>query len=63
MSDNEILDYLIQHNYIVDAQDCLMKVFNTSRQIIDTNYNFETGMMAIRTPDNSFIFKWNLGKP
>jgi len=60
MTDNEIKKYLISHNYEVDAQDCLMKVLNTSHQIIDSDYNFDTGMMTITTPDNTFTFKWKL---
>lgn len=40
-----------------------MKVINTSHQIIDTDYNSETNMMTILTPENKFIFKWNLGSP
>lgn len=63
MVDTEIIEYLRKHNFTVDVQDCLMKVLNTSRQIIDTIYDFDTGMMTIKTPDHSFIFKWNLGKP
>lgn len=38
MSDEEIEEYLTRNNYAVDAQDCLMKVLNTSRQIIERNY-------------------------
>lgn len=63
MLDTEILDYLAKHNFAVDAQDCLMRVLNTSRQITERNYDFNTGMMTIRTADNVFTFKWNLGKP
>lgn len=62
MSDSQIIEYLKKHNYVVDAQDCLMKVLNTSRQIINADYNFQNGMMTLITPDNKFIFKWNLGK-
>ncbi len=63
MTDLEIKQYLDKNNWAVDAQDCLMKVLNTSRQILDTIYNFKTGMMTIITPSNKFTFKWNLGKP
>lgn len=63
MTDLEIKQYLDENNWSVNAQDCLMKVFNTSYQIISTKYNFKNGMMTIITPDNKFIFKWNLGKP
>jgi len=59
----EIKQYLDENNWSVNAQDCLIKVLNTSYQIIKADYNFENGMMTIVTPDNKFIFKWNLGKP
>lgn len=58
MSDIEINEYLSKHNFAVNAQDCLMKVFNTSKQIVDSNYDFITGMMTIKTPDNVFTFRW-----
>lgn len=63
MTDPQIKQYLDENNWSVDAQDCLMKVLNTSSQIISGKYNFKNGMMTIITPDNKFIFKWNLGKP
>lgn len=40
-----------------------MNMFNTSHQIIDKNYNLNTGMMTIRTPENEFTFQWTLGRP
>ena len=63
MLDSEILEYLKKHNYAVDAQDCLGKVLNTSRQILDEVYDPKTGLMTLKTPDSLFVFKWNLGKP
>lgn len=60
MSDEEIEEYLTRNNYVVDAQDCLMKVLNTSRQIIERNYDFETSLMTLKTPDNVFTFLWKL---
>lgn len=63
MSDIEISNYLEKHNYAVKAQDCIMKVFNTSYQIIDSNYDSTTSIMTITTPDNIFRFKWILGNP
>ena len=62
MTDPEIKQYLDSNNWSVDAQNCLMKVLNTSHQIINTIYEPETSMMTIITPDNNFTFKWNLGK-
>jgi len=63
MADAEILEYLKRHNFEVEAQDCIAKVLNTSRQIINRDYDFDTGMMTLTTPDNSFVFKWILGRP
>ena len=60
MTDNEIEQYLSEHNWSVNAQDCLIKVLNTSHQIISEHYDLDTGMMTIVTPDNEFTFKWNL---
>lgn len=60
MTDSEIKQYLDNHNWSVDAQDCVLEVFNTSHQILDKIYDFETSMMTIITPDNNFTFNWNL---
>lgn len=60
MSDEEIRTYLSAHNWSVNAQDCLIKVLNTSHQIISEYYDSDTSMMTIITPDNEFTFKWNL---
>lgn len=62
MTDNEIKQYLSEHNWSVNAQDCLVKVLNRSYQIIDTIYDPDTSMMTIVTPDNEFTFKWILNK-
>lgn len=59
MTDLEISNYLVQHYYKVNSQNFLMDVLNTSPQIIDENYNFETKIMTIITPNNTFSFKWN----
>lgn len=63
MTDLEIKQYLEENNWAVDAQDCLMKVLNTSHQIMETDYDFATELMTIKTPDNKFVFKWILGRP
>lgn len=62
MTDKQIKQYLSDHNWSVDAQDCLMKVINRSYQIKDTIYNPDTRMMTIITLNNKFTFKWNLRK-
>lgn len=61
MTDLEIKQYLEEHHWAVRAQDCLIHVLNRSYQITDTDYDFETGMMTIKTPDHDFTFKWILG--
>lgn len=63
MTDSEIKQYLDSNSWSVDPQDCLMKVLNTSHQILDTVYDSGTSMMTIITPENKFTFKWNLGNP
>lgn len=63
MTDKEIKKYLEENNWAVRAQDCLINVLNRSYQILDTDYDFETGMMTITTPNNHFTFKWILGNP
>lgn len=40
-----------------------MKVLNTSPQIINADYNSETNIMTIITPEDKYIFRWDLGKP
>ena len=61
MTDEEILKYLRDRNFQVPARDGIMDILNTSYQIIDTHYNPDSGIMTIRTPDNTFSFLWKLG--
>lgn len=63
MTDIEIKQYLDNNSWSVNAQDCLIKVLNTSHQLLNTIYNPDTSMMTIITPKNEFTFKWNLGHP
>lgn len=58
MTDHEILKYLSKRNFKINAQDFLMDVLNTSPQIIDEKYDFNTKEMSIVTPNNNFSFKW-----
>lgn len=62
MTDLEIKQYLDENNWAIPAQEGIGKILNTSRQIIDTNFNFDTNMITIITPDNKFTFKWILKK-
>lgn len=62
MTDSEIKQYLDDNNCEIKAQDGISKILNTSRQIIDTDYDFDTDMITLVTPDNVFTFKWILNK-
>ena len=62
MTDAEIKQYLDENNWEVNANDCIVKVLNLSKQIISTDYNVENEAMTIVTPDNVFTFKWVLEK-
>ena len=61
MSDEEIKQYLLDHSYLIEAQDGILDIFNTSYQIIDTHYNPRSSVMTIKTPKNTFSFLWVLG--
>lgn len=61
MSDEEIRQYLIDHQFTIDAQDGILDILNTSYQIIDKHYDSDSGIMTITTPDNIFTFLWVLG--
>lgn len=62
MTDSEIKEYLNENNWAIPAQDGISKILNTSHQIIDTYYDFETDIITLITPDNVFTFKWILNK-
>lgn len=59
MNDLEISNYLLRHHYKVKAQNFLMDVLNTSPQIINEEYDFQTRLIKITTPQNTFSFEWN----
>ena len=61
MTDEEIKQYLIDHQFQISASDGILDIFNTSYQIIDTNYNPISSVMTITTPKNKFSFLWVLG--
>ena len=61
MSDEEIKQYLLDHSYLILAQDGILDIFNTSYQIIDKHYDPDSSLMTITTPDNTFTFLWVLG--
>lgn len=59
MTDLEISSYLVQRNFKVNSQNFLMDVLNTSPQIINEEYDFQTRLMKITTLQNTFSFEWN----
>ena len=61
MSDEEIERYLSDHQFTIKAQDGILDIFNTSYQIIDKYYDPDSGIMTVKTPDNTFSFLWKLG--
>lgn len=63
MTDEGIRQYLERNKWSVKAQECIVDIFNTSQQIINKYYDFDTDMATIITPHNSFTFKWILGNP
>ena len=63
MTDPQIKQYLDENNWEVDAQDCIMKILNTSKQIIETFYDCETEKVTIITSENNYTFELVLGKP
>lgn len=58
MTDPELLEYLSKRNFKVKAQEFLMDVLNTSTQIRDEKYDFDTKIMTIITTENKFSFEW-----
>ena len=61
MLDREIYEYLLKRGFTIKAQDGILDIFNTSYQIIDKHYDPDSGIMTIKTPDNTFSFLWMLG--
>lgn len=62
MTDNEILEYLQERNFEVNAKDFIFEVSNTSPQIVGQRYNSEQDTLTFYTPDNVFTVKWKLHK-
>lgn len=58
--EQEILHYLISHNYSVDPQEFISKFLNCNYEIKDIIYDLETKIMTLITPNMKFTFKWNL---
>lgn len=62
MTDLEIEKYLDENNWTIPAQDGIMKILNTSPQIIDTEYDIDNRIMTIITTKNKFTFHWILNE-
>jgi len=62
MTDPEIKQYLDKNNWSIPAQDGIIKIFNTSPQILDSEYDMDARMMTIYTPENEFTFHWLLNE-
>lgn len=62
MTDPEIQQYLDDNNWAIPAQDGVSKILNTSHQIISIDYDLNTDIITLITPDNVFTFKWILNK-
>ncbi len=62
MTDLEIKQYIDKNKGIINAQDCVMNILNTSHQIVSEKYDFNSKTMILKTPDNIFTFKLILGQ-
>lgn len=56
MTDLEIKQYIDKHHGVINAQNVIMDILNTSNQIVDENYNFDTHKMTLKTQQNVFTF-------
>ncbi len=56
MTDLEIKQYINNHHGIINAQDLIMDILNTSKQIVNEYYDFDTNKMTLETPQNIFTF-------
>ena len=61
MTDEQIENYLNQHQWSVDPSDFIDKVLNTSPQVYEHKlYEPENSLLTIYTPTNKFTFHWKL---
>lgn len=56
MTDLEIKQYVNNHHGIIKAQDVIMDILNTSKQIVNEYYDFDTHKMTLKTLENVFTF-------
>lgn len=56
MTDLEIKQYIDKHHGVINAQNVIMDILNTSKQIVNKYYDFDTHKMILKTPQNIFTF-------
>lgn len=56
MTDLEIKQYIDKHHGIINAQDVIMDILNTSTHILNEHFDFDTHKMTLKTPQNIFTF-------
>lgn len=56
MTDSQIKEYLIKHNYRVSSEELHKNIIETSPQIINVYYDHIYELITIVTSDNQFIF-------
>lgn len=62
MTNFQIYKYLENNKWKITAQDMIMNILNTSPQIINEEYDFDTHTMIIKTSEIDFKFTILLGE-
>lgn len=61
MTDDEIYEYLIKHNWAVNSHE-FISIMNESPQIEGTKYNSKNDILTVYTHDHAFSCKWVLNE-
>lgn len=61
MTDDEIHEYLIKHNWAVNSYE-FISIMNKSPQIERTEYNSQNDILIVYTYDHVFSCKWVLNE-
>ena len=61
MTDDEIHEYLIKHNWAVNSYE-FISIMNESPQIEGTKYNSQNDILTFYTHDHVFSCKWVLNE-
>jgi hypothetical protein len=61
MTDDEIHEYLIKHNWVVNSHE-FISIMNESPQIERTEYNSQNDILTVYTYDHVFLCKWVLNE-